>query len=230
MRWMRLYLISLMSVLISLTLSAQTEPILVTTAQDSSGFSTVTIKNLGSSALTAYAVTTSYNTRSSDGTIAAVHGEGITDAAVGPPTSPIQPGQHGTFRPGGPYPQFKVEAAVWADGTTFGDPVWVHRILYGRQVAARHLDAVLRLLRNALQLNTSVAEIIRQAKNGERQVDAEKESVDEVVTVGRYYRDIQSSMATPPKQPDGSPSTREQTIQQLLARFQRARDRLRPYE
>jgi hypothetical protein len=90
---------------------------------------------------------------------------------------PIQAGQSGELplpHPvGGPTPTAELRAAVFADGTTFGDEEWVKELLRRRQIMADRLQEVVTLLQRIsdqhLSKEQAVADL-QQALDARRQM------------------------------------------------------------
>jgi len=229
----RLLGLALTIVLFARPSSSQSNSPVVGTSLDGAGNLTVTLRNnASSSALTAYAWTSTYHGLTTDGKFAPdfITQHEITDAAFKPTVKPIVPGQELTFQPSGLSPEFVFRAAVWADGTTYGDPVWIRRILHIREVAAKNLDSIILMLRNAIQRNTSASDVIGQGQAGNTRLTAERESVEESVVVGRYYSTLNQAMTNPPTHKDGATYTLKENLAGLLEHFEEVRDHLRPYE
>ena len=93
------------------------------------------------------------------------------DTCLYPHELPITPGDSYEHQLphaiGGPVPHAGLRAAVFADGTTFGDEEWVHELLRRRQIMADRLQEVITLLRSMSDKNLSKAQaiaILQQAR------------------------------------------------------------------
>ncbi len=85
------------------------------------------------------------------------HSIRIVDSVLNPRDQEVMPGDThrltfgGVVGPGGVVspPKVTLEAAVFADGSTFGDPSWVQRIIADRKTAYQNIGVAIRELQSA---------------------------------------------------------------------------------
>jgi hypothetical protein len=201
--------------------TAQAQPIMGTMTADGQGHTVLAVQNLNSAALTAYGyeavVLMTTRGRTAFTTI-----RELRDAALDLTMQPILPNQADTRQiPGKSVRQLSFKAAVWADGTTFGDPAWVQKLLQRRVVALRHAESIVALLEESIRFNRSPAVIVAVAKQGQAQVLREVDDPDDAARIQNYYAIVIRSMT------EGSPAPDQDRIAGALTALVRVRDHLK---
>ena len=114
---------------------------------------------------------------------------------------------------GQPLPdKVEVAAAVWADGTTFGSPDELKRILSNRAYRAHSLDRIISLLQMGLQQEWTR--------------DHYLVALDQAPTVSSQAYGLRSTLNANPNL-DTKPRVRQRIVQRMLDSFSRERDLLR---
>jgi len=211
-------------------LQAQSVPVEVSMTPDAKGFVVLKVHNLASSPLTGYVYTTIFDAPSSDGTSRRITGVGFQDAATQPRVKPIPPGGSDEYTVRNPKPHVTFQAAVFADGTSFGDAAWVHRILHRRAFAAKNIEAATSIVQRAVLDGSSENEVIQELRAAEARADGEAEDPCELPVGRGAYAQGLTSLAHPPKHGDGSPFVTQETLQHVLFLLSEMRDRLKPYQ
>ncbi len=110
------------AVLIVCKLNGQSAPVVSTITTDANGSLILTIKNLGSTAITGYTYEGVEQETSATGQTKTAFVLGITDVAIFTRYKPIPPNQPGTETIRGHPSKVTFTSAVWMDGTTWGNP------------------------------------------------------------------------------------------------------------
>lgn len=210
---------------------AQSPPVVATTTTDSSGHVTLFVRNLGVSALTACAYLADIHTTLGTGEVlpATIQEHGLRDAAVNLIDKPILPNQTGTFSISGVNGQVTLMAALWADGTSFGDSVWVHKLFQTRFLAMKHIDLAISVVEDAMRSNRSLADTAALADAGVAQVRQDADDLDEI-GVQIYYQNIQHMLRGERlKHSGGVAFTDTEMLAQVLRILETFRDRLAMY-
>jgi hypothetical protein len=83
--------------------------------------------------------------------------------------------------------QLGLRAAVFADGTTFGDPVWVERILRRRQYALEEIDRGLAALARAQTANADLGVLAQEIESDRtRRLAAVTSDLDQEMMIRRF--------------------------------------------
>jgi hypothetical protein len=154
----------------------------------------------------------------------------MRDAALDFAMEPVPANQTGTVQIPGNISKVSLKAAVWADGTTFGEAGWIHKLLLQRITASRHVELVLALLQESIRANTSPADIATMAKEKRAQVDREVDDPQEAALSKSYYTIVIRRMTEETSQSArGAAPTDQQRITAALKALTRARDRIELY-
>jgi hypothetical protein len=115
---------------------------------------------------------------------------------------------------GQPLPdKVEVAAAVWADGTTFGSPDELKRILSNRAYRAHSLDRIISLLQTGIQQDWTRDQYLTALDDKSRAISAEAYG-------------LRSTLEANPNL-DTKPRVRQKIIQTMLDSFSKERDLLR---
>jgi hypothetical protein len=166
---------------------AQSQPALFTTAIDSDGQLTLTVQNLGTSALTAFAYIADIHAKAGEEIrLETIQEHSLNDflLSLG---DPLMPSQTRSFHVSGWYGTVISEAALWADGSSFGDPVLIQKLTQRRALARRHIDLVLSILLEARRSSRSLSETAAWVGNTEAQVDQDTQDMDVAGNLRIYY-------------------------------------------
>jgi hypothetical protein len=199
--------------------SGQSPPVVATTATQPDGHVILTVQNLSESALTAY-----FYKRVGVGFVEM----GYKDAAVNFAAHPVPPNQRITVT----FPNGEVTflAAIWADGTSFGDPAWVNRLRERRALGQQHNDNAIAVLQKALDSGTDTAALITQLQTIIDGITPLTLNQDDVFFVRGYYDAAMRRFANPGmKHLDGTPLTAQEIMRVDIEELNRRRERLRLY-
>ena len=212
-------------------LRAQSPPVIATTATQPDGKVILTIRNHGASPLTAYFFKRfGWGVLPDGGKGVRVTEIGYKDAALESATRPIPPnGQiNSTFLNG----EVQFLAALWADGTSYGDPQWVSRLRDRRGLAQQHLDNAIAILQHALDSGTDTPTLVKQLQTSIDEITSTTVNPEDVPLLRIYYQEAIRRFANPDgvarSGVDGSPlhMTDRQIIELTLELLQMRRDRL----
>jgi hypothetical protein len=181
------------------TLAAQSPNLNLTVASGSNGEVIATVQNLGPSALTACL----YQAIFPAGPNGTDHGAAFAykDAAIDGSTEPILPmQQREEHMPAGSQVTFL--AAIWADGSTYGD---AKRLLDHRSVFINHLDKVLAVLQQALTSGIGPRALVAQLEGLRDAITTEHP--DDEGSAKAYYIITINRINNPPQDVDGTPLT-----------------------
>ncbi len=188
---------------------AQTAPIEAGVLKQADGRVVLTIRNLSPhSAITAYL----YKTQELHGI-----GWGYRDAAIEPRSQPIPPDQQITqdFGSGAQPVEVMFLAAVWKDGTRFGDPMWVNRLLEHRNVIGQHLLKATLMVQTALNSDEDPQAVRRQFQQLAEGIKQEDYHPDDLPVVRQIYAWMEVHFENPPKRlSDNTPITNPHAILQ----------------
>jgi hypothetical protein len=191
-------------------LRAQSDNISLITATDPYGSVTVTVANHAAVALTAILVEEKFPTGRSPR---------YEDAAL-PGSKPILPMQQSVERaPVGT--TAVIEAAIWADGSTYGAPMWVQRIRDHRAAYIRSLNQVISVFQRARNLGTPPGEIVMQLQTLADAAKARSVNREDVGAAIESYNEGLEHITNPSRLLDGSipplPQALEGEIRSLVA-------------
>ena len=213
-------------------LACAAEPLAVaTTTTDSSGRVTLVVQNFGTSALTACVYIAAIHTTSARTGPATIEEHGLRDAAVNFFENPIMPNQSGTFSISGFNGQVSFLAALWADGTSFGDPMWIAKISTRRKLALKHIDLLLSIVEDARRTNSSLLDTAARANASAKLVLQDSSDPDVFAGVNMYYTAVNARLTGPTLKRNGvTPLTDEETMGQAIRELEMYRRRLALYD
>jgi hypothetical protein len=193
------------------------------------GRATLTIQNRAATTLVALLYTVDFSTVSSDGRTHQIREWGYRDAATERGTEPTPPNQS-FVRPTANDGQLTLLAAIWADGSTFGDSSWVNRLLQRRLLLQTHLDNAISILQRALSVNTDTKSLIAELQTSLDNLNKLNLQHSEDLALARscYSGSIQR-FAKPPRHFDGTPATDREVLQIDTSELEKRRERLRQY-
>lgn len=201
-------------------LRAQSANISLTTATDPDGSVIVTVANHAAVALTAVLV---------EEKLPGGRSPKYEDAALPGSFKPILPMQQSTERAPIGTRAF-LEAAIWADGSTYGDPMWVQRIRDHRAAYMKSLNQVLAVFQRAINRGTAPDEIVMQLQTLADTAKSGLLSRDDLSqTVGAYRNGIEH-IQNPPRREDGSALLFREVLQEYVRMLARQRDRFLKYD
>ncbi|HEX5430969.1 MAG TPA: hypothetical protein VFW83_03315 [Bryobacteraceae bacterium] len=211
---------------------AQSLPVIATVQTDDSGKKMVALENLRTSPLTAYAIEVPITlTPSNGGAPRSTVIDVLRDAALSATFKPV-PG-NGTeldymFITGA---SVTIKAALWADGTSLGDSVWIRKLTQQRALALRHVQLAISILEDAQRLNRAAPDIAASARQGEIQATQEQDEPGEAAIAKSYYGMIIREMTRPPeRRPNAKPLDTAERIRRAMSALMRARDRALPFQ
>jgi hypothetical protein len=159
---------------------------------------------------------------------------GYKDAALEPGSAPIPPNQQITL------PFFNGEvtlrAALWADGTSYGDSQWINRLRERRTLAALHNANAIAVLQKALDSGTDTPALIKQLQTIVDGITSLTVNLDDVALARNYYQTALRRFANPDgfaySEVDGKPlhMTDRQIIEITLEGLERQRARFEEYQ
>jgi len=211
-------------------LYAQSPPVLVTTTTQPDGHITYTIQNRTDSTITAYFYKRIGWSLRPDGSKAGSLTElGYKDSALEHGTDPIP--SHQQLTQTAPNGEVSVLAVLWADGSTYGDPEWVHRLQTRRVLAQQHIDNAMAVLQKALDSGADSSTVIAQLELILQQLTPLKENPDNVFLSAYYQGPIHSFGNPIAARLDGAQVylTDREIIKHALDNLQQLRDRLLLY-
>lgn len=177
--------------------TAQVDPVTMTVIPDPTrGGIDVTLQNNSNALLTAFVVTFTRQFLETSGKTGTVTHLEWSDPATGIFNRPIQlaKGQQWTFyddeRVSNPVggPDVELRAAVFQDGTSFGDPAWVQRIELAREYVLQDLNTLIAELQAALKNQPPRDELIAQFQQARDRDDQERKiGVDPILEEDQYF-------------------------------------------
>ncbi len=146
--------------------SSSEAPLDVKTTSLPDGWIEISITNLSNQAVTAFVLFSEHTPLVS--TVRYYYTIKWVDSIFSPHDRPIMPNETQRFKYGGPNPgpdrvrtEVSLKAAVFADGTAFGDPVWGDRLIQGRKSLFEHFGKAIQALQLARARSASREELIR---------------------------------------------------------------------
>lgn len=118
-------------------------------------------------------------------------------------------------------------AAIWADGSTFGDSKWVNRLLERRFILQKHVDNAISILQRALNVNTDTKSLIAELQTNLDSLNYENPD-DQSLARSCYTVAIQQ-FTKPQTCLDGRPVPDRQVLQFAITELEERRERLRQY-
>lgn len=214
-------------------LHGQSPPVVANAATQPDGRVILTIRNLAPSPLTAYFYKrVGWNVFGDGRKGEEVLQIGYKDAAVGLADSPIPPNQQTTqsFQNG----EVTFLAALWADGTSYGNPQFISRLREHRAAAQLHNDNAIAILRKAFESGEDTPALIKQLQTIVDGITPTAVHPDDTAVLRGYYQATIRALANPDsnvKDLNGTPMhmTEREIIQLRLDNLERWRDRLRQY-
>jgi hypothetical protein len=139
----------------------QSPPVVATVATQPDGRLALSVQNLKGSPLTAYFFK---ELGAGFGFMGYMDAGGLTNGAL-PSPFPIPPNQQATtILANATNREVTFLAALWADGTTYGDPDWVGRLRERRVLAQQHNDNAIAVLQKALDSGEDAQTLIKNFK------------------------------------------------------------------
>jgi hypothetical protein len=199
-------LLPLMGACFALIVGAQSPPVIATIVVGTDGKSVLTIRNNTTVVLTAFY----WSTNNSQG----LAGWEFRDAAISqhPNDVVIQPNQQKTFEFTNPR-QLTGFAALLADGSSFGDSVFVQRLRDVRLLYQQHLAAVDRIVRPLVASKEPLATIRMALQSAQSTIPNELPPDNRQEIVNIYARTL---MDLEDRWPSGQPRPYEQTTKIAL--------------
>jgi hypothetical protein len=164
---------------------AQSPPMETTTATQADGSVILTIQNHAASTLTAYFYKHTGWGRYPHAPENQVLEMGYKDAAIDGPTNPIPPNQKIILRFDNG--EVAVLAALWSDGSSYGDPEWISRFQQRRIIAQQHIDAATYVLQNALDTGMDTPALLRQLQTIVDELVPPNVNGDDIGVARLYY-------------------------------------------
>ena len=214
-------------------LRGQSPPVLTITTTQPDDRVTLTIRNLAPVPLTAYFYKrvgwSVFGDGRKGGEVLEI---GYKDAAVGLGDNPIPPNQEATvtIRNG----EVTFLAALWADGTSYGDPQSVSRMRERRAAAQLHNDNAIAILHKALDTGEDTPALIRQLQTIVDGITRNTVHMDDTAVLRGYYQPTIRALANPDsnvRDLNGTwvHLTEREIIQLRLDNLRRWQDRLQQY-
>lgn len=138
---------------------------------------------------------------------------------------PIPPAGTRTIRFGGPgsnlmKQDFKLNAAIFEDGTTFGESAAVDGILAGRRTFSEKLGKAIALLQDGLAGKISRGELVQRATEMERSELPPNPRVEERRAVGNVFGTLRANLQNSP--PDAPPDQSMRTVLRMFLSLRQA--------
>jgi hypothetical protein len=133
-----------------------------------------------------------------------------------------------TGTPGAP-PQATLMAAVFADGSSFGDPAWVQRIMIRRQVMRDGFDLAFSLLEKGMRQGTSRADLITQLTASKDHYAPKTSLSEEAAWATRYHGMIVHNLTKNTYDTTGAPISDQRAMEGVMALRGMYRDRFELY-
>lgn len=145
---------------------------------------------------------------------------------------PLMPNDTQAFKYGGPNPgpdrmrvEIKLEAAIFEDGSTFGDPTWIERLTEGRRFLYEHLGTALKVLQAAQQTGDSREQLIQAFGEREQTRLAAARSREDERAIRTVFGTVRANLEQGTA-PGGTPIAVDRTIQAVIQQFLQRRQRL----
>lgn len=138
----------------------------------------------------------------------------------------LMPHQTYTFSFFGPRPaqvrkEVTLKAAIFADGTTYGDTDWISKLIDARRAMLADLEEGISMLQTARSSGETGEELIKNAESVKAARYQSKLTREEKMAAGQVYGNIAWSLKSDSQMPsDAHPLTASQRIDELTSRFQ----------
>jgi len=206
-------------------------PLVTSTITDPDGHTRLLVQNLSSSALTACAYVAQMHSMTADGQISPeiIQERVLSDSALNL-SGPILPNQTKTFNISGWNAQVTLTAVLWADGNSFGDPVWIQKLLQRRALARKHVDLALSIVEEAKQSGSSLAEAAGREEAAKAQADQDSNDQDVVPGLKMYYNQVLMRLTGPGlKHSTGQTFTDAETMDQAIRELENYKQHMSLY-
>jgi len=210
---------------------SQTAPILTRVDTSSDGRATLNVRNDSDTSLVAFVDVEESHPVASDGKKYKVTAVRWWDVATDLADQPVAPHHEIgilTGTPGAP-PQATLMAAVFADGSSFGDPAWVQSIMTRRQVMRDGFDLAFSLLEKGMREGTPRADLITQLTASKDHYAPKTSLSEEAGWATRYHRMIVHNLTKNIYDTTGAPISDQRAMEGVLALRGMYRDRFELY-
>lgn len=120
-----------------------------------------------------------------------------------------------------------LKAAIFADGSSYGDPQWVNRLVLGRKAASQDLEDAIKMLQSAKASGASGESLAKEVADAKSAKVKEAQVPEERMAAGQVYDTIAWSLKSDAtRAPSAGALSVAARIDELISRFTRQQQRL----
>lgn len=120
-----------------------------------------------------------------------------------------------------------LKAAIFADGSSYGDPEWVNRLILGRKAASRDLEDAIKMLQSAKASGASGEALAKGVADAKSAKVKEAQVPEERMAAGQVYDTITWSLKSDTTRgPSAGALSVAARIDELVSRFRRQQQQL----